>query len=361
MRVTRDRLLELALKETERRAEREGVLSGYVIGSLAAGDPLLGGTGDIDLVLIHETDPLFERELVPLSSEIHLDIAHRSRRFYQEPRKLRRHPWHGPEMCEPAFLYDPTHFFEWAQAAVRGQYHRPDFVYARAQAFLRRARQHLAPTGSGPGWLHGYLRSLLESINAVASLSGFPAAGRQVGLQLADKLGQVGHAGLLERFQLGLGADRLPARALPEAISGWARAYDQALAVRAAEQVESDGGSMGPASGAAGQTQTRPSGAGRQSYYGGPGLALAPERRDYFLLGFQEMVEDGRGSLILWPLLASWEEVAAFADGQAPDWQALLEQLRLSSDFATERSADLEQLQDQIEGQLERWSERVGA
>lgn len=322
MRITRERLLALALTETERRAEQGEVISGYVTGSLAGGDPLLGGSGDVDLILIHETDPAIEREFVPLSSQVHLDIAHRPRSFYRQPRKLRRHPWYGPEICEPAFLYDPTHFFEWAQAAVRGQFYRPDFIHARAQAFLRRARRYAAEGRSEPRWLRSYLHGLLETANAAASLSGTPAAGRQVGAQLAAKLGELGHSELFQRFQELLGADQLQPRILPDWVAAWARAYDEALA------------QAGSASG------------------------LAAERRNYYLAGFQAMVEDGRGSLILWPLLSSWEQVAHV---NGAGWDYLLEQLRLSDRFADHRLDALERLQDEVEDQLERWSERVGA
>lgn len=225
-------------------------------------------------------------------------------------------------MCEPAFLYDPTHFFEWAQAAVRGQFHRLDFVHARAQAFLRRARRYTADGRREPRWLRCYLHGLLETVNAVASLSGFPAAGRQVGAQLAAKLAELGYSELFQRFQLLLGADQLPVRVLPEWVGAWARAYDAALAHR------------------------------------GSNSSLASERRDYYLDGFQAMVEDGRGSLILWPLLASWEQVA---QANSEGWANLREQLRLSDRFADHRLEALERLQDEVDGQLVRWSERVGA
>lgn len=341
MRVTRDRLLSLALEETERRATKRDVLSGYVIGSLAAGDPLLGGSGDIDLVLIHESKPLVERELVPLSGEIHFDITHRPRSFYREPRKFRSHPWYGPEMCEPVFLYDPTHYFEWAQAAVRGQFHRVDFAYARSQAFLARARRYSAEAHSDGSWLRSYLRALLETVNSVASLTGFPAAGRQVAAQLASKLSEIGHPELFERFQHMLGADQLQHRALPEWIAAWARAYDRALSEPAAQ----------PHSGVPGE----PAGARPPT-----GELLTPERRTYYLAGFQSMLEDGRGSLILWPLLASWAGLPQL-NGRVQVRQSMLEQLLLAEQHANRRIWELEQMQDQVEGQLERWSERMGA
>lgn len=338
MRITRERLLTLALEETQRRAEHEAVLSGYVIGSLVSGDPLLGGTADIDLVLIHDEQPPVERELVPLSSQIHLDIAHRPRSFYQQPRQLRRHPWYGPEICEPGFLYDPTHFFEWAQAAVRGQFHRLDFVYARAQAFLRRARRFAAAARSDADWLPGYLNGLLETVNSVASLTGFPAAGRQVGAQLAAKLGELDNASLFQRFQQLLGADQLPQWDLPDWVAAWARAYDQALTTRQAPNPATEGRARS-----------------------GSASLLVRERREYYLAGFQTMIEDGRASLILWPLLNNWARLRYGNGTQALGWEPLLEQLRLSDRFADHRLAALERLQDEVEGQLERWSERVGA
>ncbi len=354
MKITRDRLLALALEETERRAERGDVLSGYVIGSLAAGDPLLGGKGDIDLVLIHGDDPLVEREFMPISSQIHLDITHRPRSFYRQPRKLREHPWYGPEMCEPAFLYDPTHYFEWAQAAVRGQFHRPDFVYARACAFLRHARRSAAQARGDRGWLGTYLQSLLETINAAASLSGFPAAGRQVGPQLAARLSELGYTELYHRFQQLLGADRLEPRRLPDWIAAWARAYDRALEHQSSETEPSPNltGENALADRTDGSLKRR-----LRTF----GDGLAAERRAYYLAGFQTMVEDGRGPLILWPLLASWQRVAASNAPHTDSWEAVLKQLQLSRIYADRRLTQLERLQDQVEDQLERWSERVGA
>ena len=39
MRITREKLIELARTEAERRAAREDVISAYVIGSVASGEP----------------------------------------------------------------------------------------------------------------------------------------------------------------------------------------------------------------------------------------------------------------------------------------------------------------------------------
>jgi len=110
--IPRDQLVELARREVERRAANEGILSGYLIGSVARGNPALGGTMDIDLVLIHHHKPRAEREIIRLSHQVHLDILHHDRAFYRRPSELRVHPWMGPALCEPIFLFDPEHFFE---------------------------------------------------------------------------------------------------------------------------------------------------------------------------------------------------------------------------------------------------------
>ena len=113
----------------------------------------------MDLVLIHEYEPAIPREIVPLSDEVHLDISHHAKRLYKQPRELRVDPWLGPSMCEPVFLHDPNHFFEWAQASVRGQFHRPDYMLARGAAFLERARISLKGLETDRLWLSDWTRA----------------------------------------------------------------------------------------------------------------------------------------------------------------------------------------------------------
>jgi tRNA nucleotidyltransferase (CCA-adding enzyme) len=43
------------------------VISIYMTGSLRRDDPLLGGTADIDLYIVHDSKPEAEREVVRLS------------------------------------------------------------------------------------------------------------------------------------------------------------------------------------------------------------------------------------------------------------------------------------------------------
>ena len=82
-----------------------------------------------------------EREIVRISDEVHLDIAHYSRKLYRQTRELRLHPWLGPILYGCKILYDPQHFMDFTQASVRGQFYRPDQVMGRVQPQVENARQ----------------------------------------------------------------------------------------------------------------------------------------------------------------------------------------------------------------------------
>lgn len=323
MRITTEKLLDLALKEAE---SRSGIVSGYVIGSTANGDPLVGGTADIDLVLIHEYEPIVPREIIPLSHEVHLDVAHHSKRLYEQPRDLRVDPWLGPAMCEPVFLYDPSHFFEWAQASVRGQFHRSDYAHARAAAFLDRARESLSGLEVERLWLNGWLRALLEAANAVASLDGFPASGRRVMPQLKDKLTALGHPEIYGHFLRLLGVEHFEDTLVDEWVEAWMIDFEAASELSAHPE-------------------------------------LAEVRRDYYLGGYRSMIEDASAVEVLWQLLSTWDQavhVLASEDDNRPGWDQVLDTLQLSTDHAREREAELEDFMDQVEGVLDHWAEGVG-
>jgi hypothetical protein len=325
VRITLDKLVDLARREAERRGATRDVISAYVIGSVAAGDPLLGGTADIDLILIHQARPPKRREIVPLSQEVHLDITHHAHTMYRNPRRLRTQPWLGPAVCEPLFLYDPDHFFEWAQASARGQFHRADHVLARARAFLARAKRHRAAlNGSDEGWLPCYLHSLLQAANSAASLAGFPAAGRRMAITLGARLRSIGLEDLFAQFNYLLGPDPLSEWEMPEVLSAWAQSFDAASAL-------------------------------------GTRSELRPVRRGYFLRAFQTLIDDGSSQAILWPLLATWARAnLALRAAGAPvpkeaAWHATMAHLSLAPPDRPSREDALEDFIDRVEEVLERW------
>ncbi|HZW05247.1 MAG TPA: hypothetical protein VFF68_15045, partial [Anaerolineaceae bacterium] len=68
MRITRDHLLKIAREMAEQRARRNrGLVCIYLTGSLLTDAPLLGGTADIDLILIHNSEPAYPREVVRIT------------------------------------------------------------------------------------------------------------------------------------------------------------------------------------------------------------------------------------------------------------------------------------------------------
>lgn len=329
MRITNDKLIELGRREAEQRAAIGDVISGYIIGSVARNQAIFGGTADIDLVLIHEGQPPTPREVVHLSDQVHLDIIHHSRELYAQPRELRVHPWIGPSICEPIFLYDPQHLFEWAQASARGMFFRSDHVHSRAHAFLQRARQAKAVLNFSNRWLKTYTRAVLEAANAAVSLTGFPVAGRRLVLDLERASHELNQLQIYKGFFRLIGAENVNGWNLPDMLSTWARTYDLA-----------------------GEISSDPD--------------LSPCRRSYYLSGFQELAESNRPEAVLWTLLTTWEnalqalEAAGKAEQHLPAWEAILERLRLSPATANARSEELEHYLDQIENFIEAWAHMSG-
>ena len=93
MRINRQTLLKIAEDTVAQRARQErDIVSAFLIGSLLEEDYLLGGTTDIDLVFIHAETVQDEREIVRLTDDVHLDIAHYPQKTFRQTRSLRRHP-----------------------------------------------------------------------------------------------------------------------------------------------------------------------------------------------------------------------------------------------------------------------------
>jgi hypothetical protein len=330
MRITRQKLVDLARRHAEQAANETDVLSAYLTGSVVQGDPLLGGSADIDLVLIHDVGPAQEREVVRLSADVHLDIAHHARRQYADPKSVRVDPWLGPAVSEPIFLYDPQHFFEWAQAGARGQYHRPDHVLARARSMLEAARTTAPQPGNGPAWAGSYLEAALQGANAAALLVGPPAWGRRSALLLEQRAAALNHPEVYAGFLRLHGADGDRGWELPGWLTAWARAFDRA-----------------------GQTA--------------PAAEFHPCRRTYFLSGFQALLDDGQPAAVIGPLLRSWDHLCLILDESDPsgDHRAAyipaLAALQLTSEHRAARADELEAYLDHIESVLETWAERTGA
>jgi hypothetical protein len=325
--ISEEILINLAREETESRARTEDVISGYLIGSVARGEAILRGTADIDLVLIHRHEPARTCEYVPLSDDVHLEITHHSISLYQDPPKLRVDPWLGPSMCEPIFLYDPDHFFERAQAGVRGRFFREDHIQSRAQAFLESARRHRDSLDSTPIWITTYANSILEGANAVATLGGFPVAGRRVSRDLYARLEELHQTDLFSTFQSLLGADSFSEVSIQDWIDAWKVTLDDAI-------------------------------------YLDP--KFNPARITYFLQGFNDLVEAGHPEAILWHLLTTWCEAIEILNKNGKDtehktaWEVVLTYLKLDPARQELRSEELDRYLNSVSKIIELWAERIG-
>jgi hypothetical protein len=328
LRITPEKLVDLARSEAERQAESDDIVGAYLMGSVIDGDPLIGGHADIDLVLIHRLRPTLARQILPLSAEIHLDIAHHEISLYQQPRLLRTDPWLGPALYRPRLLLDHEHFLEWAHAGVRGRYNRPDHRLRRALTFLDHARQR--PVKGTGDWLAAYLRAMLDGANAVASLAGHPAAGRRVVQRLQQHLSSLDQAAIYGRFLNLLGVEALSRLDFAQWLTAWARAFD----------------AIGPDH---------------------PDARLAPVRRDYLLSGLRTIIENAAPQMALWPLLWSWFQIHRALDGRpgaaehVSAWQEVRQQLGLADGDRQRRLDMLEDFLDTIEEVLHEWGDKYGA
>jgi hypothetical protein len=331
--IERETLLKIARDTaTQRMQVRRSLVSAYLTGSVAAGEPLLGDATDIDLVLIDADPPAATREVLRLTDQVALDITYRVRADYAHPKELRIHPWRGPEMCEPVFLHDPTHFFELAQSSARGQFHRPDHVAARAHTFIAWARDalHLGPLPgmepSAPVTLAALCQSLLYSANAVISLTGFPGAGRRLMMKLEAAAQRLERPDIYEAFAALFGGAWPPAEA-QVVLADWAGAY------RAGQTVDDD--------------------------------LVHPARRTIYERGFQAQIEADRAVEGLWLLLYTWQALARQLPGDSPHadrWVAFLERLNMASpaEFSN-KVAQARAYLDLAAETVEAWAERNGA
>ena len=232
MRITRETLLKIARDAaTQRgRADRR-VICIYLTGSLRRDDPLLGGAADIDLFMVHDSQPPAQREIVRLSDEIHLDIAHVSDVVFRQPRHLRADPWVGAYMCDnPVVLYDTQHWFEFTQASVNAQFYRPDYVFERATPLAEAARQawlslHSGSVSAAPQKIMVYLSALEKAANAIACLTGVPLTERRFLLNYPQRTQAINRPGLAAGLVDLIASQPVTDEAWASWVTDWQAAY----------------------------------------------------------------------------------------------------------------------------------------
>lgn len=203
MRITRDKLLKLAQTYvTQQLMAKARPVCIYLTGSLLFEDAMIGGTADIDLIYVHDSEPPQAREIIRITDEVHLDIAHVSQDVFRYPRQLRTDPWLGAFMCyNPKPFHDTQHWFEFTQAGICAHFDQPGYVFERARPMAETARQtwmnlQAGQVPAGPQQTLSYLQALEKAANAIACLSGPPLTERRFLLLYPERTQSVQRPGL---------------------------------------------------------------------------------------------------------------------------------------------------------------------
>ncbi|MEN6436158.1 MAG: hypothetical protein ABFD14_12970 [Anaerolineaceae bacterium] len=331
MRLTKDLLVRFAKNHVaERLQEKPRPVCIYLTGSLCTDDFLLGGTADIDLIFIHNVQPVMDRELIPVTPDVHLDIWHYDVTLFNQPRELRRDAWIGSFMCEnPLVLHDAGHWFEFTQASACALFYRPENCLSRAQPFIDSARQKWIECFSGthrPGvfTLRTYLRCIEDAANALSCLISVPLSERRMVQQFSKRAQAAGKPSLTDML-----IELITSSALnDEKASAWQQTLQETLT-----QV--------------GKLPNCP-------------IQLSNPRQAYLLHAAKSLVESSPANA-LWIILRNWTEAAVFLPAASPEvqkWEEMVQELELSPEFYTDRLEMLDHFLEEIEAYFDHFKEQ---
>jgi hypothetical protein len=328
MRINRNMLLKLANDSVEKAVNTDHtIMAIYMQGSLLSDEPLIGNTADIDLFYIHSDEVRVDREIIRISDEVHLDIAHHSHRVYRQPRELRVHPWLGPAVYGCKIMYDPQHFIDFTQASVRGQFNNPVNVLARTQRQAEHAREmwssfNKQPHQPGPREAYLYLRALEHAGNAIAGLNGSHLTERRFLTELSRQAETLHKPGLFMGFLGLLGAPGIDTSQMRAWLPEWRKAYTSLAADQAPIQ-------------------------------------LHPHRLQYYERAIEAMLDGATANQALWPLWHTWTRiVCTLPEGAEPfaAWDEAGTPLGLLGEAFLQKIEAFDSYLDLIEELLEKWA-----
>lgn len=327
MRITRDILLNQARENAARLAAKDrGLICIYIAGSLLKDDPLLGGVTDIDLICIHDRPITVRREVIRLSADISLDLAHYEQEDFEPARKLRTDAWIGGEMENvPLVLHDSMRWYDFTRASATAQFWRAENVHARASSFLIPARKawsdlrdEVVPQGIKR--TATFLNAVRDAANSVAVLSGSPLPLRRMLLDLPARATKAGLPNFAGEFVQLFTSDQVT----DELFDQWLAAYPQIF-----DSLK--------------ESVNRP-------------VSLQYFRRGYYEKAARALYQN-HPAAALWILLRTWTKAAAVLpkSGQAyKDWQSFVKSLELDSRHLPARLDALDLLLDAVEETVER-------
>ncbi len=333
MRVTRDILLKAAKTVVQQRTLRDKhILCVYLTGSTIDDLPLLGGTADIDLIFVHDEPPPQPREIIRLTPDVHLDLAHHDQSIYNQPRDLRVDPWIGSYLLkDPIVLYGTLHWFEYIQATVRAGFTNPETVLQRSVPMAERARQtwldfQLDPQDPDPERIWTFLQSLEQAANSLALLKGAPLTERRFLLEFPARVADLGYPGMAAGL-LDLIAPQLPDISTRER---WLADWKSTL-----KKI--------------GQEEACP-------------VGLNPIRYDYYTRAAEALMADEPAAAI-WIMLHTWTRaITSFnADSESLEkWENCLSELGIYGTGFQNVMNNFDHFLDQVEEILEKWADQYG-
>ncbi len=334
MRITKELLIKTARDTIAARQRTEkDMVAAYLVGSTLEEDPLIGGTGDIDLILVHSEEPKVIREIVRVFDDVHLDIVHQPQAYYLQPRELRADPWLGSSVQNhPMLLHDVRHWFEFTQASVGSQFYRPDHVYGRSRCLTEQAREIWSilkeTKKSHADRIRLYLQALSDAGNSIAVLTGIPLAKRRFSLDLQSRFEAINEPGSYTGFMALTGGESISVDELEKMLPSWEDAFRLA-----------------------GKQEVVPP-------------DLHPIRREYYLKSFQSFLTSGRQYAIAMPFLRTWNKAICTMLSTTPEYDAWLNAMslfRLGREDFSDRLDALDAYLDHLDDVLERWSDEHGA
>ena len=334
MRNTRDFLHNTAKDLVLKRIKSErDLVAAYMIGSVLSDDPLLGGTTDIDLVLIHAGESKTKREIVRVNDEIHLDVIHHCQSDYNQPRELRMNAWMGTAIQNhPALLYDVRHWFEFTQASVGAQFYRADHIVSRARGLCEKARTIWVELHEGRPTYVKKIRKYLEAVecagNAVASITGSPISRRRFLWEFPAACEEIGSPGLSAGLVNLLNLQSLSRESITAFLPEWEKAF------RSAGE----------------QTETSPD--------------LHPLRLVYYKQAINEYMEEGDLQASAYPLIYTWAKAVSYLYATSPEyiaWYDFLKDMGMGKEQLPDKFQALDAYLDHVEEVLEGWASKEGA
>ncbi len=334
MRNTKDFLYKTAKDLVNKRIKSErDLIAAYMIGSVLSEEPLVGGTTDIDIVLIHAGDPKTHREIVRVNDEIHLDIIHHSESVYQQPRALRVDAWLGSAVQNhPVLLYDVRHWFEFTQASAGAQFYRADHTLARARSLCDAARGLWTELNESRLTYVKKIRKFMAAVesasNCIASISGSPLTRRCFMREFPDRCSEIGAPELVTWVANLLEMQSLTKESLKDMLMEWEKAF------RSASE----------------QTETLPD--------------LHSLRLNYYASTIQAHLGDDDIMAAAYPMFYTWAKAVSCLYATSPEyisWYDTLKELGLGKDALPEKIQALDTYLDHVEEVLEKWAEKSGA